>query len=141
MADFYLDENVSSELAPLLNARGHDAMIARDALPEGTSDHLHVAYAARRGRILVTHNDGDFRLLHGAWRDWFDEWGPRPRPNHAGMLSIPQKPRLSVVNAANLIHGLVELSADGDALVNRFLSWSLEDGWQEAHDDSGTESL
>jgi Domain of unknown function (DUF5615) len=126
----YLDENVSSRMVPLLSTRGIAVLHARSMLPEQTSDHLHLAFAARSRRVLLTHDEKDFRLLHHAWQDWGTEWGIEPRPVHHGILVIPQQPFLTVQQAVELVADLfLTAGPTPNALMNRFLSWSRDGGW------------
>lgn len=46
--------------------------------------------AARQGRVLVSHNEADFLLLHRAWRRFAAEWGVQPPPSHPGILVFRQ---------------------------------------------------
>jgi len=129
---FYLDEDVSLHLPPLLEARGHDALAAKRYLPSGIPDHEQFATAVRLGRILVTHNRKDFRSLHRAWRDWFAEWGPSPPPHHAGILCIPQAPELPEEMAAEVIDQFLRANP-GAGLANRCFRWTASRGWEEIH--------
>lgn len=129
-ARFSLDENVSGQLGPLLEARGHEARSAKQLGLLGAEDYEQIRLAARQGRILVTHDEDDFRLLHGAWRTWFAEWGTPPLPRHGGILSIPQFPILRVEDAADILDRFVRSSDAGGGVVGRFFARSREKGWQ-----------
>ncbi len=98
MARFYLDHNVSLHLVPALIALGHDAATARDLGLTGADDDMHLTTASDDGRILVTHDRQDFVLLHRAWHRWSRRWGVTAA--HAGILVIPQAPRLPLPDAA-----------------------------------------
>src|SRR6266508_5562146 len=130
MAEFYLDEDVSGISGRRLIFLGDDALDARGVLLYATKDHQHLAMAARLGRVLVTHNADDYELLHLAWREWFDEFGQSPSPEHAGILLLPQPPELSAIDIADLVHVFVEeLTMAG--LRNRMFQWTKASGWQE----------
>lgn len=59
----YLDEDVHVLVADLLQARGFDAVTARDAEKLKVSDEEQLAYAVSQRRALVTHNRTDFESL------------------------------------------------------------------------------
>ena len=135
MASFYLDENVSGHTLPEFVARGHDPLHARTVLAKGTSDHLQLATAVRAGRILVTHNRDDFRLLHKAWHRWFFLWTATQisnginavKPSHSGIIVVPQAPHLSPATVAAEVDSLVARVS----LVDQFYwyDWQSGRGW------------
>lgn len=57
---FFLDENLSPRICPLLIAGGHQATHVRDEGMAGASDSQVLAAAAAGGLILVTADRGDF---------------------------------------------------------------------------------
>lgn len=59
---FYLDENVSVEVARQLQARGIDVVTVRDLRLLGDSDENHLRRAKNMGRILCTY-DTDYVQL------------------------------------------------------------------------------
>lgn len=61
--ELYLDEDVSVLVAELMRARGFAATTTRDAERRGSSDAEQLAFAASRGKALVTHNRVDFEAL------------------------------------------------------------------------------
>ena len=98
MAVLHLDQNVSSQFGPLLRVAGHDVIETRAiGRPRATDDEL-LLFAANARRIFVTHNEKDFILLHDAWRRWSSAWGVAVF--HAGILVLPQPPRLTIERAA-----------------------------------------
>ncbi len=90
MADFYLDENVDSEFASLLTARGHTVFTTAQADRLGTTDDRQLLFATDLGRILITHDERDYRFLCGLWRNLAKRWGINDAA-HAGVLVIPQR--------------------------------------------------
>ena len=68
-------------------------------------DEAHLALAGRTGWTLITHNAGDFRFLHAAWREWTRESGVET--HYAGILILI--PPVAPLQAAQEIaaHGLV----------------------------------
>lgn len=133
MTRFYADEDVPVELARLLRVRqGLDAVSTRDVGRTGALDHEQLAHAFVEGRVLVTHNAGDFRLLHGAWRHWQQVWGLGGPLRHAGILILPPKrppPRPFTVEQMVAVVELAE--RDVEDLKGRLLSWRSGAGWQE----------
>ncbi|MBE9116905.1 DUF5615 family PIN-like protein [Lusitaniella coriacea LEGE 07157] len=65
----YLDEDVNILVAELLQARGFDAVTARDAGQLSTTDAEQLTYAISQARTLVTHNRTDFEKLVQAYFD------------------------------------------------------------------------
>lgn len=63
-AELYLDEDLSVLVAVLLEARGFNAMTARDAGMLGQTDARQLAHAILQGRCMVTHNRVHFEQLH-----------------------------------------------------------------------------
>jgi hypothetical protein len=68
MARFHLDENVEAAVAAALASRGYDVTTTASAGLLKATDEQHLAFAAREGRVLVTH-DADFLRLHAAGAD------------------------------------------------------------------------
>jgi predicted nuclease of predicted toxin-antitoxin system len=61
----YLDDDSAEKLlVRLLEQAGHDVQIPADVGLSGTADPLHLSHAIRDDRVLLTRNDGDFRILH-----------------------------------------------------------------------------
>lgn len=61
--DLYLDEDVNVLLADLIRARGFGVITTREAAKIGSGDAEQLAFAANRGRTLLTHNRADFEAL------------------------------------------------------------------------------
>jgi hypothetical protein len=126
----YVDENVDRRLIALLRVAGFDVVFSRNVHPSGTSDHLHLLNSARDSRILITHDKEDFRLLHFAWKDWFDAFAVEPRPQHSGIVRLPQYPELPTSLAVQVLEALFALSTPDD-FIGRLLEWSRGDSWEE----------
>jgi predicted nuclease of predicted toxin-antitoxin system len=61
----YLDDDIASGLlVQLLRHAGHDVLLPADLGLAGTKDPVHLRFAIRERRALVTQNYDDFRLLH-----------------------------------------------------------------------------
>ena len=65
---FYMDEQVPAAVTAGLRVRGVDVLTVQEAVMVGATDQDQLAFAARQGRVLFTH-DGDFLRLHGAGID------------------------------------------------------------------------
>lgn len=128
MVRFYLDENVSEKLIPLLRNGDHDVTSAIQSGQRSVSDALLLLDAARRGRLFITHNDRDFKLLHDAWHAWSTEWIGQIAPRHAGILII----RTSNQTVVPVIFDAIQrLLLTVDTFENRLFRWNLRDGWHE----------
>jgi predicted nuclease of predicted toxin-antitoxin system len=58
------DDSIETLLVQLLSRAGHDVVTSVAAGLGGRPDPVHLLYAIRDRRRLLTHNDRDFRLLH-----------------------------------------------------------------------------
>lgn len=126
MARFYLDHDVGLRLARLLNEHGHDA---RTSLHEQTThfrDGLHLLYATRADRIVLTHNERDYLELHHAWHAWTAAWGVAEQ--HRGVIVIPQDAGWGLHQMAEEVELVLDRTA---AVENRLFRWTAEQGWIE----------
>jgi len=126
MAAFYLDEDVSEDLAPLLVERGHSVATTSSEGRKGAPDPRQLLYAAGCGWMFVTLNRSDYRLLHDAWLMWSHEWGASP--SHAGILIAEHVRHVQLFTVAVAIHDLASLS---DARLTKSLyDWNGRTGWR-----------
>jgi predicted nuclease of predicted toxin-antitoxin system len=58
------DDSASSLLVRLLTGAGHDVIIPASVGNTGQKDPVHFMYTIRSDRVLLTHNQDDFELLH-----------------------------------------------------------------------------
>lgn len=86
MAALYLDHDISALVARLLSAAGHDVLATRAIGQERAGDHQQLLFSARQGRVLLSHNWRDYRLLHAAWQLWSTAWGSPAQ--HGGILIL-----------------------------------------------------
>jgi hypothetical protein len=122
MAECHVDHNVGRGVVVRLRMRGHTLVTAAELGLERGQDNLHLLEAARQGRVLLTHNLGDFTLLHDAWRRWSVAWGVIAR--HAGVIVPPQEwPRDRI---AAEVHAIL---TDGLPLANELYHWVPGLGW------------
>jgi len=118
---FFLDENVSVGLAPLLRAAGHAAYTAVGEGRTGLWDASHLHYATERGWTILTHDRDDYRALHEGWVTWSPLRFATPRP-HGGIL-ILGKSHLPVT-AADYREAIASLLTDrAVVLADRCLDW------------------
>lgn len=128
MADFYIDENVPVRIAELLRHHGHNSVTTRDLRQEGAGDEEQLLTAAQRGWIFVTYNTKDFVLLHQAWCRWLK--ADDIPAEHAGILILPQAPRLSAEQAAQELIDLVDSGrSQGLSLAGQLYEWLPGQGW------------
>ena len=116
MTRFYLDENVSRDAESFLAQQGHDVLHCVDAGNRGQPDPQHLQAAARDGRILLTFNWRDFRLLHHFWTA-LNAWGCLAQP-HSGILTSLGE--IDDILWANLIHAFV---SEHLGLNNQMWEW------------------
>ena len=128
MARFYLDENVAEALVAALGQLKHEAVSTTQMGRNGARDPQQLNTAVDLDRILVTHNEADFRLLHEAWRSWSSRWGVTTSANHPGILVLPQIVGLSVPAMAVELHALVTTQ---DSVANQLLIRSRSGAWVE----------
>jgi predicted nuclease of predicted toxin-antitoxin system len=79
---FYFDENIQTALAEALKIRGIDVITTREAGNAGIEDIRQLAYAAEKGRSILSYNKRDFALIHYQWM--------RIGRSHAGIVLSDQ---------------------------------------------------
>jgi len=126
VASLYADEDVGSGLVSALRRLGHDVTRTVDVGQSGAEDSAQLAYAARHGLTLITHNTHHFRSLNRIW--W--HWKPLGLPSHLGIIAVPQprpeRPHYSAMDAARLID---QFLADREQLTDEFVRWHPMHGW------------
>lgn len=128
MTSLYTEEDVGSSLVSALRRLGHDVTRTVDAGQSGADDAAQVAFAARHGLILITHNLHHFRSLNRIW----GHWQPLGLPSHPGILAVPQpgsaRPDYTPASAARLIG---QFLVAGQSLANAFYRWHPIHGWTQ----------
>jgi hypothetical protein len=94
---FFLDENLSDEVARIARAQGLDVLSSHECGRDGMVDDEQLRLAAEEGRCVVTRNRDDFLAL--TVRFFEHQWP------HAGILIVP--PSLPDKNAAARARALV----------------------------------
>src|SRR5512140_89033 len=95
---FYLDEDLSDQIARLARSLGLDVVSSHECGRDGLDDEAQLLASAEEGRCLVTRNRADFV----AWTVRFFE---RDSP-HSGVLLIAES--LPPDQFAEVAHALVE---------------------------------
>lgn len=80
-----LDECTDLHLVRALGARGYDVTSLQLVGPLGLDDGAVLARATELGRVLITHNRGDFEREDAAFR--------HQGRHHAGIICLPQQRR------------------------------------------------
>lgn len=63
--NLYLDDDsIDSLLLRLLRRDGHDVQVPQDVGIPGESDPVHLTFASRSQRVLLSRNHDDYRELH-----------------------------------------------------------------------------
>lgn len=132
MARFYLDHNVSRRLVRLLREHDHDVITTAELGSERASDGLHLLSASSLDRVLVTHNERDFLMLHDAWLRWRRAW--HVTAAHAGIIVLPQVQQWNPMRSVGELEALAEPSDTpriGSALRNQLWTWRPVEHWIE----------
>lgn len=82
-----LDECLDLALVDALTRRGFDVTSLLVVGPRGASDAHVLERAAGLGRVLITQNTDDFKLLHAVWL--------QQGKAHPGIIGVPQRGPLS----------------------------------------------
>jgi hypothetical protein len=77
-----LDECTELDLVEALAVRGYDVTSIQVVGPRGVGDDLVLARTTELGRVLVTHNVRDFRVVDAAFRS--------AGRSHGGVIGVPQ---------------------------------------------------
>jgi len=99
---FYLDEDISTQVAEVLRRLGCQATSTQEAGNRGADDEAQLAHAARTGAALVTRNRNDFIALT---TQFFDEGRA-----HLGVILVPHS--IPSDDPAVLAKLLAELSSN-----------------------------
>jgi hypothetical protein len=123
MKPLFADHNIARPAVARLRALGYDIVASREVAYDRANDDETLSFAARTGRILLTHDVEDFELLHDAWSRWSTEWGVER--HHAGILILPQE--WPNDRKAQEIDAFLKTDLD---LTNRLFRWKASTGWE-----------
>lgn len=127
---FYIDEDLSDDLADRLRALGFDALHAREAGNRGAIDPRQLAIAARTRRVLVTANFAHFRMLHEAWLVWSGDNGGGRLGSHQGIAVVPNENSITPRMMLDALVGFAE-GFRAEEVRNRLLRYRPVPGWQD----------
>ena len=131
MAELYFDHNISRDVRVLLEQSGHRVLATREIGHERLPDDAQLLFAAKSGRIIVTHNRNDFQMLHDAWLTWPAAFG-MSLPAHPGVLVLDQAPSTTL---ATVLVDFLDATA-AERIANALFWWHRHDGWRQR--DTGT---
>ena len=81
----------------------------------------------RLGRVFVTHNRTDFKMLHDAWVTWPAAFG-LALPPHPGILALDAAPYQVLARAiAGFLDGMPT-----ERLANAMFWWHRRGGWDRS---------
>ena len=129
MAHLYLDHNVARRVGSLLEGDGHDVLESRAINTERVPDDVLLLTTVRLGRIFVTHNRTDFRMLHDGWVTWPAAFG-MALPSHPGILVLDSA---SPEALASVIADFLNEARPED-LADAVFWWRRRDGWYRSVD-------
>jgi len=112
---------------------GHDVISTRDVGHERSDDAL-LLYSVQAGRVFVTHNRLDFRMLHDAWLTWPAAFG-QALPPHPGILVLDTAPPAALARVLSAFLG----ATPPERLVNAIFWWHRHDGWRHPSGSPGWE--
>jgi hypothetical protein len=121
VARFFLDNNVSRHLIPILTADGHHILTSRDEGLAARNDVEQLLAATDRNAILVTHDREDFLLLHYAWLALCLRW--HQTEAHPGIVVVPQ------VAEAAVHRYLTEFLQGTQVTQNACWRYGTAEGW------------
>ena len=111
----------------LLNWDEHDVVTVRDISDERLSDDALILVTVRLGRVFVTHNRTDFKMLHDAWVTWPAAFG-LALPPHPGILTLDIMPYQVLARA---ITGFLD-EVPPERLANAIFRWHRRGGWDRS---------
>jgi hypothetical protein len=108
------DDSVDPSLIRLLRRDGHDVQIPADAGLGGSSDQVHLAYAIRNRRAVLTRNYLDFEDLH-------DLVVSAANGHHGGILVVryDNNPRNNM-SAGDIARAIRNLEKAGVAIADSY---------------------
>jgi hypothetical protein len=118
---FYVDNDVSLRLGPLLGQCGHlvTYTLSRGAMRAGDEQQLLTALDLQAN--LITHNYADFVLLHRAWHLWTARW--KITEPHPAIFVLLQG------HEWYLSQQIEALLLAGEPSVNRLYRYRASVGW------------
>lgn len=109
-----LDECVDYRLVAGLRSRGYDVVAVVDLDSRGLTDETQLVQATNAGRLLISHNQVDFRRLHTAFL--------RDDRAHAGIALLPQIVPYALLEVRAML--LLDWVSSTDSTRSRLFTWS-----------------
>lgn len=113
--NLYLDDDsVATLLVRLLRNAGHDVRLPRDIGMGGAEDPVHLTYAIREARVLLTGNCHDFEDLH--------DLVLQAQGHHPGILVVRREnnPRRDL-SPRGVVHAMANLLAATVPIADQFI--------------------
>jgi Domain of unknown function (DUF5615) len=123
----YLDEDVPLPLAIALRMLGYDVFAPKELRGRRISDARQMDHAVSLGRIMVTRNAKDFRLIHETLTLWAARWDLLDRRRHYGILIVPE------ASVAALSQAIDEFAQSMPIPDNRLFVWDRRIGWYDPY--------
>ena len=107
------DDSIKGLLVGLLNRAGYDIRLPADIGVAGKNDAVHLTHAVLEGRVLLTHNYGDFEELHNLVR--------AAGGHHPGVLVVRRdnNPKRDL-NQKGIVQAIGKLVAAGVPIADQF---------------------
>ena len=125
MPTAFLDNDVATEIAENLSVAGYPTISSRALRRQRANDAQQFTYAAVNGRVLITHNGRDFKLLHQGWRLWKETWGLVA--SHHGIIELPQATvaelAANLLGPTQLAQLVIDLFATGSPTPDEYWAW------------------
>jgi hypothetical protein len=118
---FYVDNDVSFRLGPLLRERGHHITYTHTRGEMRAGDERQLLTALDLQASLITHNYADFVLLHRAWHLWTARW--KITEPHPAIIVLLQG------HESFLSQQMDALLLAGEPIVNRLYRYRASVGW------------
>ena len=125
--DFYIDNDLPIRVAASLQGLGYLATTTRDLHFRRATDDEQLYVAAEASRVIVTHNERHFVLLHDAWQRWSTAWNVQPK--HGGIIVVPQARRYGLDWTAELISSEILAILRSDRPLSNELVLRRVSGW------------
>ncbi len=109
----YLDDDfIHGVVVALLRKAGHDVLLPADVGLSGADDPVHLTYAIRAGRPLLSYNHDDFEQLHIL----IETAGG----HHTGILIVRRDNDKRDLRPHGVVKALAKFLATGDPIQDHF---------------------
>ncbi|HKG26330.1 MAG TPA: DUF5615 family PIN-like protein [Thermomicrobiales bacterium] len=122
MPHLYFDHDMSHVVSGSFRTRGEAITTARELGLAEAMDGMQLLTAARRGWLLVTHDQTHYKVLHDAWFRWGAAW--ETRQSHGGIVVLPHGAPSSVEQL------LVTFLSTYVDFTDKLFEWRPASGWR-----------